>query len=61
MSLNRFRVIPGPAQRVRPKAGPMAGSGRNPESSHTECVSGFRVRRFAASRNDGACRGEVDR
>jgi hypothetical protein len=26
-------VIPGRTQRVRPKAGPMTGSGANPESS----------------------------
>jgi Amidohydrolase ring-opening protein (Amido_AtzD_TrzD) len=28
-----YRGIPGPAHRVRPLAGPMAGSSRNPEST----------------------------
>jgi hypothetical protein len=30
--MKTISVIPGPAQRVRAKRGPMAGSGRNPES-----------------------------
>jgi hypothetical protein len=48
-------VIPGLAERVHAKRGPMAGSGLDPESSHIDAfrVSGFRVRaRPRAPRND---------
>jgi len=47
--MTAFSVIPGRAQRVRAKRGPM---GAGPESITPAAEYGFRVRRFAAPRND---------
>ena len=40
---------------------PRRAEGANPESRHSAIASGFRVRRFAAPRNDEGMFGEVDR
>jgi hypothetical protein len=45
-------VIPGPSQRVRPKAGPMINSARSPESIIPSRGYGFRARAYGAPRND---------